>query len=217
MAAPQVVDLCYSVRGREEIPAEHGPALLAAIARTVSAVHGDEAIGIHRINGRLVGERKLELTQASRLRIRLPAGRIGELLPLAGKTLVISGARLRVGLPSIELFQPATSLTSWLVIIKGYIDAGPFLEAAQTQLQALGIAGEARLRPRHGARSLEGTGSTGRDPYVRRTVRIHGKTIVGYAVDVTGLSAADSLQLQASGIGGRRRFGCGIFVPLEAR
>jgi CRISPR-associated protein Cas6 len=48
---------------------------------------------------------------------------------------------------------------------------------------------------------------------IRRTLGIHGKQIVGFAVRVDGLSSEDSLTLQARGLGGRRRFGCGAFVP----
>jgi len=32
---------------------------------------------------------------------------------------------------------------------------------------------------------------------------------------VQGLDADESLKLQEHGIGGRRRFGCGIFVPVR--
>jgi len=36
---------------------------------------------------------------------------------------------------------------------------------------------------------------------------------VGYAVRVSGLSDEDSLKLQERGLGGKRRMGCGVFVP----
>ena len=49
----------------------------------------------------------------------------------------------------------------------------------------------------------------------RRVVRVKGVAIVGYALIVAGLSAADSVTLQESGLGGRTRFGCGFFVALK--
>ena len=39
------------------------------------------------------------------------------------------------------------------------------------------------------------------------------KEIVGFALRVEELTAEESIRLQEKGIGGRRRFGCGIFVP----
>ena len=50
---------------------------------------------------------------------------------------------------------------------------------------------------------------------MRRTLRVQDRVVVGYAVEVHGLSAPDSIRLQSLGIGGRRRFGCGIFIPAR--
>jgi CRISPR-associated protein Cas6 len=55
----------------------------------------------------------------------------------------------------------------------------------------------------------------GKSPLVRRTLEIAGRTVVGYAVEVSGLTAEESIILQENGIGGRRRFGCGIFIPAR--
>ena len=49
----------------------------------------------------------------------------------------------------------------------------------------------------------------------RRVVRLKGRTIIGYALEVSGLSAGDSLKLQESGLGGRSRMGCGFFLPVK--
>ena len=82
-----------------------------------------------------------------------------------------------------------------------------FLATARAKLTELGVAGEPQL-PVHpdGARAGEPR---------RRVVRVKGRAIVGYALVVAGLSAADSLALQESGLGGRTRMGCGFLVPLK--
>ena len=49
----------------------------------------------------------------------------------------------------------------------------------------------------------------------RRVVRVKGVAIVGYALIVAELSAADSLKLQESGLGGRTHLGCGYFSPTK--
>ena len=48
----------------------------------------------------------------------------------------------------------------------------------------------------------------------RRTIRIHGKEVVGYELIIEGLTADESIAIQTAGLGGRRHMGCGVFVPL---
>ena len=45
--------------------------------------------------------------------------------------------------------------------------------------------------------------------------RDENKEIVGFAVRVEDLTAEESIGLQEAGIGGRRRFGCGVFIPAS--
>ena len=69
------VDVQFRLTGTE-IPADHGYHLLSAIARIIPEFHGDDEIGIHPIAGRLIGNRRLALTDHSRLTIRLAVDRI---------------------------------------------------------------------------------------------------------------------------------------------
>ncbi len=209
-----VVDLSFQLQGAC-IPADHGYPLYAAISRHLPWLHGDELVGVHPIRGRLIGQRRLALTQSSRLVLRLAAARIPEAIALAGKRLDLEGAGLLVGVPTARPLLPRASLLSRLVVIRGFTEAGPFLEAAQRQLTERGIAGAASLIPRRGVRAVEGQAG-GRDGVVRRTLRIHDREVVGFAVRVSDLGPEDSLELQAVGLGGRRRFGCGVFVPEAA-
>lgn len=210
------VDVAFRVTGAE-IPADHGFALFAAISRVLPTVHGDETIGIHPIPGRLIGGRMLALTDRSRLTIRLDSDRVPEALPLAGKQLDIAGSAVRVGVPNIRALIPAARLRSRLVVIKGFLDAEPFLAAVRRQMEEIGVEGAANLVERRRPTSLEGGVGSRSDaaPYVRRTLRIRGKTIVGYAVELSDLNAEESLNLQETGLGGRRRFGCGVFVAVR--
>jgi CRISPR-associated protein Cas6 len=48
-----------------------------------------------------------------------------------------------------------------------------------------------------------------------RTFRIHGRQILGFGMLVRNLEPRASLRLQAEGFGGRRAFGCGLFVPVR--
>lgn len=205
-----IVDLSFDLRGMS-IPADHGYALYAAVSRHLPWLHGNETAGIHPIHGHLVGGRQLALNRASRLVLRLPADRIAEAIRLAGRRLDVDGLALAVGTPSVHPLLPHPSLVSRLVVIRGFTEAGPFLEAVGRQLAERDIIGSTALAPHLHQRALQDqTGS--HDLFVRRTLRVCGREVVGFAVGVRGLSPQDSMKLQALGLGGRRRFGCGVFV-----
>jgi CRISPR-associated protein Cas6 len=188
------VDLVFQLRG-STIPVDHGYALYAALSRVVPEIHGAQAIGVQPIRGTYTGNGLLQLSDFSRLALRLWVDQIRPYLMLAGKKLDIEGHPLQIGVPSTRALHPAANLRARLVTIKGFLEDAPFLEAAGRQFQSLGVAGEVLLGE-------------------RRTVRVKEKQVVGYEIAITGLTDEDSLILQERGLGGRRRMGCGIFVPL---
>jgi CRISPR-associated protein Cas6 len=49
----------------------------------------------------------------------------------------------------------------------------------------------------------------------RKTFTIHDKKVVGYSMQLLGLSDVDSIKVQEQGLGGRRKMGCGFFEPVE--
>jgi CRISPR-associated protein Cas6 len=96
----------------------------------------------------------------------------------------------------LQALRRAPVLAARLVTTRNGQDEGRFDREIARQLNTLGIAASA-IRGR------------------RRIVRIKNKTVVGYGVRVAGLNAAESLRLQEHGLGGRRKMGCGMFVPLR--
>jgi CRISPR-associated protein Cas6 len=189
------VDLAFRVQGTS-VPVDHGYSLFSAISRVIPALHGEGGIGVHSMRGRYGGEGRLRLTPSSRLIVRLPADRIGPFLRLAGKRLDVDGCALVVGVPEARALRPASSLYARLVTIKGFMEVEPFNEAANRQLDTIGVRAELAV---------------GR----RRTLRVKDKQVVGFEVTASGLDAEDSVRLQEVGVGGRRRMGCGIFLPIR--
>jgi CRISPR-associated protein Cas6 len=212
------IDIGFRLTGRE-IPADHGCALYGAVSRHVPWTHDpdQETLGIHPINGLLSGGRLLHLTPSSRLTFRLDSDHVRELLTLAGKELDLDTHKLRVGVPTTYTIKPAATLRSRLVTFKHHMEPETFLAKAQEELSKLNIKATPGITRRVGAKSLEGRKelTADRSPFIRRTLRIHDKEVVGFAMEVSGLSADESLRLQETGLGGRRRFGCGIFVPAR--
>lgn len=214
LGVESVVDMAFPVRG-ELLPVDHGYALFGAICRALPWLHGDEQVGVHPIRGRLAGGRALQMMRWSRVGLRLPVNRLPEALPLMGQTLEIDGARVQLGAPTVEPLQAATTVSSRLVVIKGFQESAAFLDAAQRQLDLLGVGGQAALIGRAGATAHEGAMGREANEPIRRTLRVRDKTIVGFALAVTNLTAEGSLRVQEAGVGGRRRFGCGLLSPFR--
>lgn len=201
------LDLSFCLQSHSPICADHGYQLYSAISNAVPALHEANGFAIHPIAGQQLGDRRMMLTPQSRLTLRVPDGRISEVLPLAGRELTIGSTKLRVGVPQVKALIPATALRSRLVVIK--IKEAPtakditpalFQAAARRQLDQQNISSEAQI-------------ALGK----RRTIRIKHKEIVGYEVIIECLTALESLTLQETGLGGRHHMTCGVFAPFETK
>jgi CRISPR-associated protein Cas6 len=198
-------DLLFPVLGGT-LPTDHAYALYAALARVVPAFH-DAGGGVRfaTIRGAPEAPGRFRLGDGSRLRLRVPEDRVRLVLPLAGKRLDVAGHPLRVGVPSVTTLRPAATLAARVVTFKHARGHARFLATARAKLAELGVEGEPSV-------PLFPDGPRAGEPH-RRVVRVKGKAIVGFALLVSGLSAADSIRLQEHGLGGRTRIGCGFFLP----
>ena len=197
------VDLAFPARGRT-VPRDHGYALYGALSRFIPSIHGACWIAIHGLSGWQVEGDELMLGPAGTLRIRAPADKIATLLPLAGATLPVAGHQVELDAPSVHALAPVSALEARLVVIRltgglarpfdGAELERRFVAEARRQLDLRDIRGDLELRG-------------------RRSLRVCGQRVLGFAVRVLGLSAGDSLRLQIGGLGGKRAMGCGIFRP----
>jgi CRISPR-associated protein Cas6 len=192
MNAP-IVDLWFPVLGAA-LPADHGFSVYGALCRQLPALHEARWWSLHTVPGTRSGQGDIRLRKRSLLGLRLPADRIGHVLPLAGHSLDVGGHRIRLAAPTVRALQPEPALAARLVTIKGFQGFGPFAEAVARQVHALGIRAEIQV----GGRNV---------------ITIHSRTVVGFSVRLSDLNAWESLRLQQDGLGGRRRFGCGVFTP----
>ena len=192
-----LIDLAFRLTG-SAVPVDHGYALYAGLSRILPDIHTAKDIGVQPIRGIYSGNGTLHLADFSRLILRLPAEQIQAYLKLSGKRLELDEHPLSVGVPEVRTLRPVARLRTRLVTIKGFLQEDEFLAAAERQLAQLDIKGQAHL----GA---------------RRTFRIKDKQVVGFEMGVTQLTAEESLILQEHGLGGRRKMGCGVFVPWGAK
>lgn len=203
----QTVEASFPILGRS-LPEDNGYAIYAALSAALGE-HLPQDVAVASVGGRRRPGSAIALDRGSHLCVRLPADRIAVVLPLAGRYLDVEGHEIGLGIPSVRVLEPAETLQSRLVTIKGYTEPGPFLGAVAVQLDSLGVRGTASIPP------VPGGPHAGRPQ--RRVLRIKGRKIVGYALRVEGLSAPDAGLLLARGLGGRRHMGCGIFSPVRDR
>lgn len=128
----------------------------------------------------------------------LPSGEIGirgniDRLRTIAETIVLSGLSGRKNLMLSEI-KPSSSVYSRLCTIKSFTEPVSFKGSVERQLNGLMVKGVVQVRH-------------------RGVIWIHSRAIVGFAVKITALSDEDSIVIQAAGIGGRKRYGCGVFNP----
>jgi len=214
---PVCVDLSFPIVQGLFVPIEHGHQLYGALKQAVPQLAEVQPLGIHPLRGTPMEGGLLHLRHHGRLRLRLPADRIATALPLAGKELRIGSMLIRLGAPSIEVFEPHAELYARTVIVAKTVpkaergaDARGNRHATEPEVIA---AVQARCNPGATVRVI---GS--------RTITLHGKGpgkkhlwFPGFEVVIEGLDTEHSLKIQAAGIGGRRALGCGIFVKAGVR
>ncbi len=191
------IDVHFGVFPRgTPLPVDNSYMVYSAISRVIPAIHEDEDIGIFPIAGIQTGDRKMILTPESRLTIRLDAERIPMILPLAGKSLGLGQTFMQIGVPTVHALSPSETLRSRLVTIKGFMEEDGFIAAVQRQLELNHLSPDVIVKPGK-----------------RRTLCIHDKNVVGFELYLGNLNENDSIRIQETGIGGRRKMGCGLFLP----
>jgi CRISPR-associated protein Cas6 len=202
-----VIDLSFVLVGKT-IPLDHGYSLFSALCRIVPALHGNQQAGVHPIRGQHTAPRILSLTNRSRLKVRIPSEQIAPFIAIAGQSLELDGNRVQVGIPSVEPLVPSPVLASRLVTFKNALEPGQFLADVRRELDRQKIAATPQLvpatRPQFAGQAL------------RRVLRVRDRRVVGFSLRIFDLTAEESIRLQETGLGGRRRMGCGVLCQTQA-
>jgi CRISPR-associated protein Cas6 len=202
-AADEIVDAVFAIECRS-LPVDHAYALSQAIQAALPWFADEPQAGLHTVHGAASGagwqrpegkDALLQLSQRTRLVLRLPERRMQEAAALAGRTLDVAGFPMRVGRLSPRPLARIASLFSRGVLLANAIDEQDFLAAAARELGALGIAA--------------GTMLCGRDVTLATPPRAYRTR----SLMVTVATPAQSLALQRQGLGEARKLGCGLFIP----
>lgn len=191
------VDVEFVLRG-DYIPVDHAHQLFGAVATALNMdIHNAKWLAIQTIRGELIRDRIL-INNKSRLKLRVDVDRIPTVLKLIGKKLNIDQQSVLVNVANIKPIVPAQNLHARLVVIKEHLQVTEFVSALFKQLNQMNIPTDSL--------NIIVTEKP-------KIVRVHNKKIVGYGVTIANLTSEQSLAIQTEGLGGKRRMGCGIFVP----
>ena len=198
----QIVELIFQISSPNPImvTVDHSHALYGAIKNAVPELALCENLGIHALRGIVFGKGLIMLDRRrAKLRLRLPLEYVPKALQLAGHVLRVHNSYISVGVCTIAPLVPAGTL--WARMVTRKFENHDNKIAANSLQKALQEAYPgAKFKIKRA-----------------RTINIHKKQILGFEVLAENLSQDDSLKLQSLGFGGRRAFGCGIFVTVGAK
>lgn len=192
LKTPEMVDVAFGLKG-ESVPENYAFALWQETVCHLPWLESDEHAGILPLRGALNSGRML-LPQRAKLVLRVAVVFATQARLLAGKELDIGGSLLQVGEAVERPLKPYSTLHAHLVEGPGEEEA--FLAEAGRQLEEMGIA----------CKLICGR---------RVEIRGAGQAISGFSLVLHDLKPEESLVVQHAGLGGSRRFGCGIFVPFK--
>lgn len=191
--APTMVDVAFPLTGHS-LPRDHRRALTEALEAAVPWLNGLRHAWLHRVNVSTGDGALALLSGRSRITLRVPRSRAGDVDALTGAELKVGAQRVRLGVPRRRELLPHATLYSHLVAT----DAGDeieFLQAITGELDALDVR----------ARTVCG-----------RRQSIDGGKLAGFSLMLDGLSRTASLRILETGLGVERRLGCGLFVPHKS-
>lgn len=187
-----ISDIAFELGGNS-VPANYAFELWGEIVRCLPWIEEELLAGVLPL--RLAGSgADMLLPRRTKLVLRLPEERLAQAASLAGAELRIGPSTLSVGESSVRPLRAHSTLHAHMVECYGDEDA--FVAELAKELQELQID----------CRWICGR---------RHTVTGTERTISGYSLVVHDLKPNASLLLQGHGLGGARRYGCGIFVPYR--
>ncbi len=199
----RMVDVAFEVRC-ERLPRDYGYSLFRALADQLDWLEADASAGVHPlhgtsasfcIDGTASADGSLFLGRRARLMLRLSPERVEQALALSGARLEL-GSGLDIGAGRLRELMPYATVYSHFVST-GTADETEFLGHAAAQLKAAGLPESMIAGKAHTVRTPEGE-------------------VRGFSLLLHGLTPAQSLAVQESGIGQGRKLGCGIFVPHKS-
>jgi CRISPR-associated protein Cas6 len=194
-AVEAAVDVAFAIKGRS-LPRDHAQALADALQAQLPWLRGHPTAGIHGIKLVPGNEPEGWLSRRARLLLRVPRSQVPALAALAGCTLGLGDADLRLGDARPHDLVPHATLYAYFVAA-GSDDEAAFMRQVHADLDRLGVQAQAVCGKSQQRRSS-------------------GGPLHGFSLMLHQLTADDSLTLLRCGLGPHRELGCGLFVPHKS-
>jgi CRISPR-associated protein Cas6 len=198
-----IVDVSFPLDGGSQIlHVDHSYALYGALSAVVPELHEAPGLGIFSLKNVIKRDLRLITNDQTNLRLRLPLDQIPVVFKLVGQTISLQGASFRVLPFTVHPLTPcfsleATRVTFSLTHLKPDDTWDRALElfeqTAFRHLKEIGISCQ-----------MEITG--------KQRLAIKGIKRMAWSVRCYEFESLDqSLLLKTQGLGGKRKFGCGLF------
>lgn len=200
MTDSECVDVHFALSGRA-VPLDYADALWQALRARLPWLEDEPLVGIHPLAGLSPGDACWYLSRRSQLRLRLPRARAGQAESLTGDELALGGETLCIGAASRR------ELLAMPVLYAKFVAFGAPSGTAMTE-----EAFHAHCRRELAAMGMHPRMICGK----AQTLRTAGGSVSGFSLMLLDLDTEQNLRLQARGLGGERKRGCGIFVPHKS-
>ena len=195
---PHMIDLQFDLVGTT-IPADNAQLLADALLGVLPWLGEDTGTGIQHLKGAETntGDASLNINRRTKLYVRVPKTRVGDMQRLVGQALDLAGHTLQIGNFKTRDFSPFAN------IYAHFVDTGSATEEQFVQDVMRELDGHFQLR-------------CGFICGKQQTLQTASGPIHGYSLMLHDVPPHKSLQLQDEGLGRNRLLGCGIFIPHKS-
>jgi len=188
-----MIDLVFDLDGTS-VPDNYPFELWSQISGLMPWLKEIKNAGILPLRGSASGNLTL-LSRRTKLILRVPQTHTADTLKLAGQKINVGGNILVVGKGRERELQAATTLHAYMV--ESSLAEVEFLADMKKQLESMNVVCNLIC-----------------DKY--RQIKGEKQSLTGFGLVLHDLKPQPSLQIQRTGLGLARQFGCGIFVPFKA-
>ncbi|MEW6120094.1 MAG: type I-MYXAN CRISPR-associated protein Cas6/Cmx6 [Pseudomonadota bacterium] len=194
----RMIDVQFDLVG-STIPAENAQLLSDAILVLLPWLGDDGGSGIQHLKGAETnsGDVALNINRRTKLYLRVPRARVGDMQRLSGQTLDLAGHPLQIGGFKTREFSPFAN------IYAHFVDTGSATEEQFVQDVMRELDSRFQLR-------------CGFICGKQQTLQSAAGPLHGYSLMLHDVPPHKSLQLQDEGMGRNRLLGCGIFIPHKS-
>ena len=199
-----MAELSFSVDCKE-LPYDHAYELSSAILNLVPEIENDKRNAIQTLHGPMSGNgwvrpdsENIPLSKRAKLIMRINKNQLNDIKGIEGKEIMLFGNALKIGPSKVKNFLVVKDLFCRFVMSDDKTSEDDFLNKIQNELKGLNI----NIRKALCGKSM--------------VISFGKKTLYTRSLMIADLSKEESLKLQEEGVGDKKLYGCGIFLPHKS-